>query len=84
MQKIAQVVEASQIKRVVIGGGVSANSEIRRVLAEKKRTDDWDVYIPPFAYTTDNAAMIGIVGALKYTQNQFGSLDAVADPRLKF
>ena len=84
LQKIEQVVADTKIKRVVIGGGVSANSEIRRVLELKKNTSDWEVFIPPFEYTTDNAAMIAIVGALKFQQQQFGTLDAVADPRLKF
>ena len=84
LKKIEQVVADTKIKRVVIGGGVSANSEIRRVLELKKNTSDWEVFIPPFEYTTDNAAMIAIVGALKFQQQQFGTLDAVADPRLKF
>lgn len=84
LKKIEQVVADTKIKRVVIGGGVSANSEIRRVLELKKNTSDWEVFIPPFEYTTDNAAMIAIVGALKFQQQQFGTLDAVTDPRLKF
>jgi N6-L-threonylcarbamoyladenine synthase len=84
LKKIEQVVADTKIKNVVIGGGVSANSEIRRVLELKKNTSDWEVFIPPFEYTTDNAAMIAIVGALKFQQQQFGTLDTVADPRLKF
>ena len=84
LKKIEQVVADTKIKNEVIGGGVSANSEIRRVLELKKNTSDWEVFIPPFEYTTDNAAMIAIVGALKFQQQQFGTLDAVADPRLKF
>ena len=84
LKKIEQVVADTKIKNVVIGGGVSANSEIRRVLEFKKNTSDWEVFIPPFEYTTDNAAMIAIVGALKFQQQQFGTLDTVADPRLKF
>jgi len=84
LKKIEQVVADTKIKNVVIGGGVSANSEIRRVLELKKNTSDWEVFIPPFEYTTDNAAMVAIVGALKFQQQQFGTLDAVADPRLKF
>ena len=84
LKKIEQVVADTKIKSIVIGGGVSANSEIRRVLELKKNTSDWEVFIPPFEYTTDNAAMIAIVGALKFQQQQFGTLDTVADPRLKF
>jgi len=84
LKKIEQVVADTKIKSIVIVGGVSANSEIRRVLELKKNTSDWEVFIPPFEYTTDNAAMIAIVGALKFQQQQFGTLDAVADPRLKF
>lgn len=83
-EKIEAAVAATQIKHVVIGGGVSANSEIRKQLLEKKTTDQWNVYLPPFEYTTDNAAMIGIVGHLKLQEKAFEDLKTVADPRLKF
>ena len=70
------------IKHVGIAGGVSANSEIRSTLKAMEDSDGWTTYIPKFEYTTDNAAMIGIVGYLKYMNQDFDGEDAVASSRL--
>ena len=83
-EKINVAVEQKGITAVVLGGGVSANSEIRKQLKEKEKTDRWKVYLPPFEYTTDNAAMIGMVGYLKAQENRFSDYTAVANPRLSF
>ena len=40
-------------------------------------------YIPKFEYTTDNAAMIAIVGYLKYLEKDFADFDVMATARLK-
>ena len=81
-EKINVAVKQKGINAVVLGGGVSANSEIRKQLKEKEKTDRWKVYLPPFEYTTDNAAMIGMVGYLKAQENRFSDYTAVANPRL--
>ena len=44
---------------------------------------NWEVFIPPFEYTTDNAAMIGIVGYLKYIHNFAPKNNHLATARLK-
>ena len=82
-EKINVAVKQKGINAVVLGG-VSANSEIRKQLKEKEKTDRWKVYLPPFEYTTDNAAMIGMVGYLKAQENRFSDYTAVANPRLSF
>jgi N6-L-threonylcarbamoyladenine synthase len=66
----------------VIGGGVAANSEIRNVLSDKAKHDHWEVFLPPFQYTTDNAAMIGIVGYHKMLTQQLGSMNQPVSARL--
>ena len=83
-KKIELAVHEYQIPTVVIGGGVSANSEIRRRLLKQAESSDWEVHLPPFEYTTDNAAMIGIVGYLKKLKSAYGNLGDIANPRLKF
>ena len=83
-RKIKKAVATHKINTVVIGGGVSANSEIRRRLLSQADSAGWEVHLPPFEFTTDNAAMIGIVGYLKRLQENPSFLDAVADARLKF
>jgi N6-L-threonylcarbamoyladenine synthase len=71
IDKIKMAVDRTGIKRIAIGGGVSANSGIREALAGSRDTLGWTTYIPRFEYCTDNAAMIGIVGYLKYIKNDF-------------
>lgn len=70
MKKIKVAVNQYDVKQVAIGGGVSANSGIRNALKQMEQKG-WKTFIPEFQYCTDNAAMIGIVGYLKYTQADF-------------
>ncbi|MFO7744773.1 MAG: tRNA (adenosine(37)-N6)-threonylcarbamoyltransferase complex transferase subunit TsaD [Psychroflexus sp.] len=81
MSKLTKAVKETGINQVAIGGGVSANSGIRKALLEKRETSSWNVFIPKFEYCTDNAAMIGIVGYLKYTKNQFTDLATASKAR---
>ena len=66
MDKIKLAVEQTGITQIAIGGGVSANSGIRKALKETETKYGWKTFIPKFEYTTDNAAMIGIVGYNKF------------------
>ena len=83
-EKIKKAIETHKISRIVLGGGVSANSGLRSKLKNTAEEKDWEVFLPPFEFTTDNAAMIGIVGYLKYLEKDFGSLNESASARLKF
>jgi len=82
INKIILAKEKYKLNRVVIGGGVAANSKIRSVLTEKANLDHWEVFLPPFQYTTDNAAMIGIVGYHKLLSQQLGTMDQSVSARL--
>lgn len=82
MNRLKKASEMTSIKHVGIAGGVSANSEIRSTLKAMEASDGWTTYIPKFEYTTDNAGMIGIVGYLKYLNNDFDQEDSVASSRL--
>ena len=82
MNKISLAKEKYNLKRVVIGGGVAANSEVRRILDEKAKQEQWEVFLPPFQYTTDNAAMIGIVGYLKLMVKKWGTMNQSVNARL--
>ncbi|MDO1500726.1 tRNA (adenosine(37)-N6)-threonylcarbamoyltransferase complex transferase subunit TsaD [Winogradskyella maritima] len=83
MDKLKVAVKQTGIKQVAIGGGVSANSGIREALKNAEKTMGWTTYIPKFEYTTDNAAMIAIVGYYKYLEQDFSGLDVMATARLK-
>lgn len=89
MDKIKKAVKQTGIRQVAIGGGVSANSGIRKALKDAEAKYGWKTFVPKFEYTTDNAAMIGIVGYLKYKDETlqgsgYTETYAKAQSRLKF
>ncbi len=84
MDKLKNAVKETGINEVAIGGGVSANSGIRNALLVAEKNLGWKVHIPKLEYCTDNAAMIAIVGELKYQQQLFAKNDVVAKARMKF
>lgn len=83
MDKLKLAVKQTGITHIAIGGGVSANSGIRKALKNGEQKFGWTTYIPKFEYTTDNAAMIAIVGYLKYLNKDFADFDVMAKARLK-
>ncbi len=83
MDKLKNAVKQTNIKHIAIAGGVSANSEIRKRLLLAEKHFGWQSYIPKFEYTTDNAAMIAIVGYLKYLNNSYSDISTTAKARLK-
>lgn len=84
MDKLKIAVQETGINQIAIGGGVSANSGIRETLKNAETKYGWKTFIPKFEYTTDNAAMIGIVGYQKYLQNQFENASVVSKARIEF
>ncbi len=84
MDKLKLAVAATGISQIAIGGGVSANSGIRSTLKNSEKSLGWKTYIPKFEYTTDNAAMIGIVGYHKFLKSDFEDQKVVSKPRDKF
>jgi len=83
MDKLKNAVKQTGITEVAIGGGVSANSGIRNAMLQAEKELGWKTHIPKFEYCTDNAAMIAIVGELKYKQQLFADNDVVAKARMK-
>ena len=81
MDKLKKAVKQTGVNQIAIGGGVSANSGIRNALKNASEIYGWGTYIPEFQYCTDNAAMIGIVGHLKYTQGHFSKQNITAKAR---
>lgn len=84
INKLQMASEELCIKEVAISGGVSANSGLRKALIDNEQKGIWKAYIPKFEYTTDNAAMIALVGSLKFERNQFSDLSASAMARYSF
>lgn len=84
MDKIKKAVTETGIRQIALGGGVSANSGIRKALKETETKYGWKTFIPKFEYTTDNAAMIGIVGYHKYRLGIFSDTEVVSQARMEF
>ena len=75
LKKLVKATQEYGIKEVAIAGGVSANSGLRNAISETGRKRGWNTYIPEFKFTTDNAAMIAMVGHYKYLNGQFAEMD---------
>ena len=75
MDKLRKAAKEYKIKEVAVAGGVSANNGLRNAFREHAEKYDWDIFIPKFSYTTDNAAMIAITGYFKYLDRDFCSID---------
>jgi N6-L-threonylcarbamoyladenine synthase len=84
MDKLKLAVAETGINQIAIGGGVSANSGIRQTLREAEKKYGWKTFVPKFEYTTDNAAMIGIVGYQKYLHDKFSDANVVSKARIEF
>lgn len=65
------------IPRIGISGGVSANSALRAQATALAEREGWELYLPPFAYCTDNAAMIAMAGHYLHQAGRHAGLDVV-------
>ena len=83
MKKLRKAAKDLKIKHVAVAGGVSANTGLREAFLDHARKYGWKVYIPKFGYTTDNAAMIAMVGCFKYQDKDFCSMDKPAYSRVE-
>ena len=84
MKKLKKAVKQTGIKHVAVAGGVSANNGLRNAFYDTQKRYGWTIYIPKFSYTTDNAAMIGIVGYYKYLDGESCGIDAPAFSKVTF
>ena len=82
MDKLRKAAVDLNIRHIAVAGGVSANSALRQSFLDHGLKYGWEVYIPPFAFTTDNAAMIAITGNFKYQHADFCSIDQVPYARV--
>jgi N6-L-threonylcarbamoyladenine synthase len=81
MDKVEKAAKELGINEVAIAGGVSANSGLREAMQKNTEKLNWEIYIPKFEYTTDNAAMIAMVAKLKFDRGEFADLSISATAR---
>jgi N6-L-threonylcarbamoyladenine synthase len=77
MGKLIRASKLLNIRDITVAGGVSANSGLRKTLQEEAKHRRWNLHIPKFEYTMDNAAMIAIAGYYKYLKGEFAGQDVV-------
>ena len=82
MEKLRKAVKDTGINEVAGAGGVSANNGLRNAFREHAAKYGWNIYIPKFGYTTDNAAMIAMTGYFKYQDKDFCTIDKPAYSRV--
>ena len=82
MNKLRLAARDLKINRVALAGGVSANTGLREAFHDYARRYKWQIFIPRFSYTTDNAAMIAITGYFKYQAKDFCPISAPAFSRV--
>lgn len=82
MEQLRRTAKDLGIKEVAVAGGVSANSGLRAAFEDHAKRYGWKIHIPPFGYTTDNAAMIAITGYFKYLDKEFCAMDAAPFSRV--
>lgn len=83
INKLKRAAKDLKINEIAVAGGVSANSGLRNALLDLGRRHRWKVHIPPFAYTTDNAAMVAQAGYYKYLKGDFCPIDAAPYAKTK-
>jgi len=71
IRKLKKAAEYTGIKNIAISGGVSANSGLREAVSKAGKELNWNVFIAPLEYCTDNAAMIAIAGYYKFLHAEF-------------
>ena len=82
MKKLRLAAKDLGIRQVAVAGGVSANTGLREAFHDHARRYGWKVFIPKFAYTTDNAAMVAMNGYYSYLEGLRTGLDAVPFARV--
>jgi N6-L-threonylcarbamoyladenine synthase len=79
--KLEKAAKFYKVQRIIITGGVSANSRLRARAEEMAQRKKLRLVIPPLRYCTDNAAMIGYVGALRMARGEFSTIDLGPSPQ---
>ena len=84
MKKLEQAAKDLRVNQVAVAGGVSANSGLRNAFIDYGQRKKWQVFIPKFAFTTDNAAMVAITGYFKYKAGDFCDVSLPPFSRVTF
>ena len=74
LKKVERAAIDHKVRQLAIAGGVSANSLLRSELQRICQKHHWQAFIPPFAFCTDNAAMVAIAAHFKYQRGEYADI----------
>ena len=66
VKKVNTAIDSTDIKKVIVSGGVSANQFLRQNFNDLGLRRGVEILFPPLKYSTDNAAMIALAGSMRY------------------
>ena len=75
VDKTMQAAIETGVNKVVVAGGVAANSLLRKQMKEESQKRNLDLYLPSMNLCVDNAAMIGLAGYLHFQRGETSGLD---------
>ncbi len=81
LRKLQKAARTLGVPRIAMSGGVSANSALRVQIAQLAQREGWAVHVPPFAYCTDNGAMVAMAGHILFQAGRYAALDTVPHAR---
>ena len=84
VEKTIRACRRYRLNKILISGGVAANSKLRKEFKKRCNSNNISVYIPPLSLCTDNAAMVACLGYYKYMESDFSSLDVDVYSRTDF
>ena len=82
MQKTVRAARETGTRRVLLGGGVVANTRLRELIVPAAAAEGIDVLYPSLELCTDNGAMIAAAGSSRLGRGERSALDIGADPGL--
>lgn len=82
VHKMVAAAKDRDIHKLVLAGGVAANTALREKVSQRAKKEGLKVYYPSAALCTDNAAMIACLGYFRWRKGSRLSLEANADPNL--
>ena len=83
LRQLRRAATDTGLTQIALAGGVAANSGLRTALEAEAVAQGWQVFIPDFAFCTDNAAMVAMTAHFQYEAADFATQLTSPDPRLK-